>query len=129
MSSNISRTVKMYGLGRALAGGATRFEKSSSEYNAKMKYLSDSIFVDFKKPIDTKPNKKLYHSLICRPYYDRPELVKYYPAHEEINRLMTKLRDYGLYRDVHKDFVDEMERLRILRGKPRRTRERKKGKK
>lgn len=30
---------------------------------------------------------------------------------------MTHLRDYGLYRDEHKDFKEEYERLRALRGK------------
>ena len=43
--------------------------------------------------------------------------VVYYPAHEETAELMRHLRDYGLYRDEHKDFCDEMERLRELRGK------------
>ena len=36
---------------------------------------------------------------------------------EETNELMRVLRDYGLYRDEHKDFCDEMQRLRVLRGK------------
>jgi len=43
----------------------------------------------------------------------------YYPAQEETNELMRNLRDYGLYRDEHKDFCDEMDRLRELRGKTR----------
>ena len=49
----------------------------------------------------------------------RPEIVKYYPAHEEVGELFTQLRDYGLFRDEHKDFVEEMERNRKLRGKGR----------
>ena len=57
--------------------------------------------------------------MINRPLYDRPEIVKYYPAHEETNWLMDRLRDYGLFRNEHKDFVEEMERLRNLRGKSR----------
>ncbi len=32
---------------------------------------------------------------------------------------MHILRDYGLFRDEHKDFKEEMERLRALRGKTR----------
>ena len=36
---------------------------------------------------------------------------------EETNELMRVLRDYGLYRDEHKDFCEEMQRLRVLRGK------------
>lgn len=30
---------------------------------------------------------------------------------------MIKLRYYGLYRDEHEDFKEEMERMRVLRGK------------
>ena len=43
--------------------------------------------------------------------------ITYYPAVEEANELMRVLRDYGLYRDEHKDFCEEMQRLRVLRGK------------
>ena len=43
--------------------------------------------------------------------------INYYPAVEETNELMRVLRDYGLYRDEHKDFCEEMQRLRVLRGK------------
>ena len=55
--------------------------------------------------------------MISKPLYERPEIVRYYPAHEEVGELFTQLRDYGLYRDEHKDFVEEMERMRKLRGK------------
>lgn len=43
--------------------------------------------------------------------------VDYYPRHEETYWLMRHLRDYGLFRDEHQDFNDEMKRLRALRGK------------
>lgn len=39
---------------------------------------------------------------------------------------MLRLREYGLYRDEHMDFNEEMKRLRLLRGKgppPRKTKE------
>ena len=35
--------------------------------------------------------------------------INYYPAVEETNELMRVLRDYGLYRDEHKDFCEEMQ--------------------
>ena len=89
----------------------------SSHPNPQMKYLSASIFGDYKKPMDSNLNKKLYYSMISKPLYERPEIVRYYPAHEEVGELFTQLRDYGLYRDEHKDFVEEMERMRKLRGK------------
>lgn len=43
--------------------------------------------------------------------------MDYYPPHKEWTRLMFRLRDYGLYRDEHHDFREEMRRLRTLRGK------------
>ena len=43
--------------------------------------------------------------------------ICYYPAHEEAAELFTSLRDHGLYRDEYKDFCEEMQRLRALRGK------------
>lgn len=52
-----------------------------------------------------------------RPYEIRKEIVEYYPAHEETYKLMTKLREYGLYRDEAKDFKEMMERQRKLKGK------------
>ena len=33
----------------------------------------------------------------------------------QVNKLMGKLRAYGLYRDEHADFAEEMERQRYLR--------------
>ena len=113
-----SRTVRLFGLARSVKGGATLYDKSPSQYNAKMKYLSASIFGDLKRPMDdTKMNKKLVYSLTGRPLNDRPEITKYYPAHEETGFLFARLRDFGLFRDEHKDFVEEMERMRRLRGK------------
>lgn len=35
----------------------------------------------------------------------------------ETDKLMLRLREYGLFRDEHQDFKEEMKRLRELRGK------------
>jgi len=43
--------------------------------------------------------------------------VTWYPGLEETAELMRNLREYGLFRDEHQDFKDEMARLRQLRGK------------
>lgn len=51
------------------------------------------------------------------PLEKRPEIVDYYPRHVETYKLMMRLRYYGLYRDEHEDFKDEMKRVRALRGK------------
>lgn len=115
----MSRTVRLFGVARGVRGGSTLYDKSQSQYNAKMKYLSESIFGEYKVSMDSKPNKKLMYSMKDRPLYERPEIVHYYPAHEQTNWLMDALRDYGLFRNEHKDFLDEMERLRNIRGKSR----------
>lgn len=41
----------------------------------------------------------------------------YYPPHPQIRNLVYILRQYGLFRDEHMDFVEEMKRLKTLRGK------------
>ena len=115
--SSTGRTVKFFGLARSLKGGATKFDYSKSEYNAKMKYLSASIFGDFKKPHGSYNNHRLMWSMIGRPLYERPEIIQYYPAHEQTAKFFYNLRAYGLFRDEHKDFVEEMEKRRNKRGK------------
>ena len=117
--SSTSRTVRLFGVARGVKGGATKYDKAPSEYNAKMKLLSASIFGELKRPMETKNDKKLVYSLTGRPLQDRSWIVKYYPAHEETGELLKDLRAHGLYRDEHQDFVEEMERMRKLRGKGR----------
>lgn len=56
------------------------------------------------------------------------EYMNYYPPHDQWSHLMYRLRHYGLFRDEHEDFREEMKRLRVLRGKVRPT-ERPKNKK
>ena len=38
-----SKTARLFGIARGIKGGATNYDKSPSDYNAKMKYLSASI--------------------------------------------------------------------------------------
>ena len=52
-----------------------------------------------------------------KPLNLRREVTHYYPRHIETGWLMRYLRHYGLYRDEHEDFKEEMERMRLLRGK------------
>ena len=104
----MSMVSKFYGYGRAL--------KSQSKYAQRMKLLSNSIFGEVKRPTSKESMKVVTH-MSKKPYEDRKELVEYYPAYEEIAQLMGKLREYGLFRDEHADFVEEMDRLRKLRGK------------
>ena len=48
---------------------------------------------------------------------DPDKNMNYYPPHPQIREFVWTLRKYGLFRDEHMDFIEEMKRLRILRGK------------
>jgi small subunit ribosomal protein S33 len=103
-----SAGAKLYNYGRAL--------RSQSEYARRMRFVSASIFGDLKRPTD-KQTLRVATMMQRKPYEERKEIVQYYPAHEETSKLMRRLRYYGLYRDEHADFKEEMERLRQIRGK------------
>jgi len=94
----------------------SRTMKSNSEYANKMRRLSSQIFGESRRP-ETPSTRQLMEKFAAEPKEQSERWVVYYPAHEETAELMRHLRDYGLYRDEHKDFCDEMERLRELRGK------------
>lgn len=51
------------------------------------------------------------------PLYKKERVINYYPRHVETGLLIKRLREYGLFRDEHQDFIDEMKRLKALRGK------------
>ncbi|XP_067138799.1 small ribosomal subunit protein mS33 [Centruroides vittatus] len=89
---------------------------SMSNYAKRMAYLSARIFGEVARPTNSKSMKvvKLYSE---RPVDLREEIINWYPPHPQIRILMWRLRDYGLFRDEHQDFKDEMKRLRELRGK------------
>lgn len=42
---------------------------------------------------------------------------KYYPAHPQIRALTNTLREYGLFRDEHRDFNEAMKAIAISKGK------------
>ena len=121
----MSMATKIYGYARAIGGGARKIDKVGSEYSKRMKYLSNSIFGEYQYPI-SKETKRMTDSLERKPYELRAEIVHYWPAHDQTAELMTRLREYGLYRDEHKDYVEEMERQRKLRGKSKLDHKRKK---
>nr|ACO11891.1 Mitochondrial 28S ribosomal protein S33 [Lepeophtheirus salmonis] len=106
----MSKTTKFFTYSRAFS--------SPTEYAKRMRHLSNSIFGEVRR--DTSQNSKQVISMFSKnPYEQRKEIVEYYPTHEETTKLMKLLRDYGLYRDEHEDFKEEMARLRALRGKVR----------
>jgi len=106
----MSSSVKFYNYTRAL--------RSNTEYARRMKLISASIFGEVKRPT-SKETMRVATMMSRKPYEERKEIVNYYPAHEQTTKLMRRLRYYGLYRDEHEDFKEEMERLRKIRGKSR----------
>lgn len=110
----------------------------TSKYSQRMRRLSCKIFNDFyipelsKKDMDYGP----YHPPVvewrskwvndARAYernQDKPldldanRNIKYYPAHPQIRGLTNQLREYGLFRDEHRDFNEEMKAIAISRGR------------
>lgn len=90
--------------------------KLSTIYTRRMNLLSNRIFTEVTRPTNEKSMKvvKLFSE---KPLHLNKDVVEYYPRHIETGWLMLKLREYGLFRDEHEDFREEMKRLRILRGK------------
>lgn len=90
--------------------------KLTTEYARRMNRLSCRIFGEVPRPTNSKSMKvvKLFSE---EPIDQRKEIHAYYPRHVETGKLMMMLRHYGLYRDEHADFKEEMDRMRALRGK------------
>ncbi|KAK7870571.1 hypothetical protein R5R35_009080 [Gryllus longicercus] len=88
----------------------------ATNYAKRMNRLSCRIFGEVSRPTNSK-SMKVVKMLSEKPVQLRPEVVDYYPRHVETYLLMKHLRNYGLYRDEHQDFKEEMKRQRALRGK------------
>ncbi|XP_019880755.1 28S ribosomal protein S33, mitochondrial [Aethina tumida] len=88
----------------------------ATEYSKRMTRLSNRIFGEVARPTNSK-SMKVVKMFSEEPVNLRREVYAYYPRHIETGKLMMKLRHYGLYRDEHADFKDEMARMRELRGK------------
>lgn len=90
--------------------------KVNTNYAMRMNRLSNRIFGEVIRPTNQK-SMKVVKLLSEKPINKRPEVVEYYPRIKETETIMDHLRNYGLYRNEHKDFKEEYERLRALRGK------------
>lgn len=111
---------------------------TTSKYSQRMRKLSCKIFNEFYVPEMSK--KELEYTIYskqanqfvakwhgdCRVFermQDKPFDLnternhKYYPAHPQIRALTHNLREYGLFRDEHRDFNEEMKAIAISRGK------------
>ncbi|XP_042879898.1 28S ribosomal protein S33, mitochondrial-like [Penaeus japonicus] len=93
-----------------------RLTANSSYYAKRMNRLSNRIFGEVVRPTNAQ-SQRVVKMFAEKPLDLRPEITDYYPRHIETNSLMSLLRKYGLYRDEHQDFKEEMKRLRKLRGK------------
>lgn len=96
-----------------------------TEYGRRMRHLSNRIFGEVTRPT-TSQSMKVIKMFSEEPLYLRDDVINYYPRHIEMGQLGVKLREYGLLRDEHADFREEIKRLRALRGKgppPRKTKE------
>lgn len=87
-----------------------------TNYAMRMNRLRNRIFGEVVRPTNKK-SMKVVQLFSEKPVNKRPEIVDYYPRYEETESLMFHLRNYGLFRDEHKDFKEEYQRLRELRGK------------
>lgn len=90
--------------------------KLTTNYARRINHLSNRIFGEVSRPTNSK-SMKVVQLFSEKPLNLREEMLSYYPRHVETGKLMLKLRHYGLYRDEHADFADEMKRIRALRGK------------
>jgi len=90
--------------------------ENETPYARRMKKLSHRIFCE-PTPTTSSKSLKVVKILSALPKDKDPWFVNWYPRHVETQQLTLALRDYGLYRDEHEDFRDEMLRLKELKGK------------
>ncbi|KFM70991.1 28S ribosomal protein S33, mitochondrial, partial [Stegodyphus mimosarum] len=92
------------------------FVPNMSNYARRMARLSARIFGEVSRPTNNK-SMKVVRILSQQPNDLNPYVVDHYPPHVEYSKLIRVLREYGLFRDEHLDFKEEMVRQKILRGK------------
>jgi len=90
--------------------------KLPTQYAKRMQYLSNRIFGEVARPTHSK-SMKVVKLLETQPLNKRDYIINWYPRHNETFFLNKKLREYGLFRDEHQDFNEELRRMRYLRGK------------
>ncbi|XP_063696346.1 small ribosomal subunit protein mS33 [Culicoides brevitarsis] len=98
-----------------------------TQYAKRMNFLSNRIFNEVSRPTN-KTSMRVVKLFEKKPLQKTKYFVNWYPRHWETGYMIMKLRKYGLFRDEHLDFKDEMNRLRALRGKAPPVKELKPGK-
>lgn len=111
----------------------------TSKYTQNMRRLSSKIFNDFYTPELESPRDLAYGTSYApvrewaSNWFADQRIVernmelpidlnsaknrKYYPAHPQIRALTHTLRNFGLFRDEHRDFNDEMKKIQMAKGK------------
>ncbi|VEL37431.1 unnamed protein product [Protopolystoma xenopodis] len=86
----------------------------AAKFANRMAHLAGNIFVGVRSPIEQKSLK------VVKLMRDKSfALIRkdWYPPLEEYEAILYKMRMFGLFRNEHADFNEEMDRLRELRGK------------
>ena len=94
----------------------TNLVQNGTDYANRMRRLSNRIFGEIVRTTNAT-SMRVPKLFAAYPVEKNELIVQYYPRHVEMGILMKKLRFYGLFRDEHLDFKDEMDRLRRIRGK------------
>merc|ERR1711963_143362 len=95
---------------------AQRLTFIMSAYARRMARLSAKIFGEISRPTNIKSTKVVrIFSEKLKHLDDR--VVNYYPPYRDLQMIFSTCRNYGLFRDEHQDFKEEMKRQRELRGK------------
>jgi len=94
--------------------------KLDTNYAKRMERLSSRIFGNPVRPTQQTSMKGVVDELKAEPIDKKDYVRNWYPRHRETHKLVMALRDYGLFRDEHEDFKEEMIRQRALRGKVKR---------
>lgn len=94
-----------------------KLAETGTTYAKKMTLLRNRIFGEVTRPASLPMKQKISDKLSELPRDKNPYYVDYYHRLPEAYYFFVFLRKYGLLRDEHADFTDEMKRLRKLRGK------------
>jgi len=94
--------------------------KLNTNYAKRMERLSNRIFGNPIRTTNEQDMETVVAKLASEPIDKQDWVRNWYPRHRETHQLVMALRDYGLFRDEHEDFKEEMIRQRALRGKVKR---------
>ena len=80
----ILRDLKKISMSASRYYSYARALRSRSDYGKQMKFLSDTIFGEPRRPM-TPGSGRILRMFQRKPYEERKEIVQYYPAHEHVS--------------------------------------------